>query len=38
MLTPEKAFSMVISDPANKELAARALRRPTPTTAYPFPR
>jgi hypothetical protein len=31
-------FANAFTDPVNKELAARAHRRPSPTTSYPFPR
>jgi hypothetical protein len=37
-LSKEQAFSRVFSDPANRELAAKAHKRPEPTTQYPFPR
>ena len=36
-LTIDQAFARVFEDPANSELAAKAHRRPTPTTSYPFP-
>ena len=36
-LTIAQAFARVFEDPANAELAAKAHRRPTPTTAYAFP-
>jgi hypothetical protein len=31
-------FTNAFSDPVNKELAAKAHRRPAATTTYPFPR
>jgi hypothetical protein len=36
-LTIAQAFARVFEDPANADLAAKAHRRPTPTTAYAFP-
>jgi hypothetical protein len=37
-LTSDQAFARVFSDPNNAALAARAHKRPAPTTSYPFPR
>ena len=37
-LIPEQAFARVFEAPENAELAAKAHRRPTPTTSYPMPR
>ena len=37
-LSDAQAFSRVFEDPANATLAAKAHRRPSPTTNYPFPR
>jgi hypothetical protein len=37
-ITPAMAFAEALSDPKNRELAAKALARPMPTTSYPFPR
>lgn len=37
-LTTAQAFARVMQDPANRELANRAHRRPAPTTSYPYPR
>src|SRR5262249_62098568 len=31
-------FARAFDDPANAKLAAKAHRRPTPTTLYPFPK
>jgi hypothetical protein len=31
-------FANAFTDPVNKELAAKAHRRPAPTTSFPFPR
>src|SRR4051794_7921448 len=36
-LTAAQAFAKVFEDPANAELAAKAHRRPTPTTSYAMP-
>jgi hypothetical protein len=36
-LSEAQSFDRVFSDPSNKELAARAARRPVPTTMYPHP-
>ena len=33
-----EAFERAFTDPANAKLAAKAHRRPAPTTVYPFPR
>jgi hypothetical protein len=37
-ITPAMAFAEALADPANRELAAKALARPVATTSYPFPR
>jgi hypothetical protein len=37
-LSEAQSFERVFSDPANRELAAKAHRRPEPTTNYAFPR
>jgi hypothetical protein len=36
-LTPAQAYERTLMDPANVELARRALNPPQPTTNYPFP-
>ena len=36
-LSPSQAFARVFEHPDNAALAARAARRPAPTTSYPFP-
>jgi hypothetical protein len=33
-----KQFANAFTDPANAKLAARAHRRPSPRTSFPFPR
>jgi len=37
-LSDAQAFARVFKDPANASLAAKAHRRPSPTTSYAFPR
>jgi hypothetical protein len=37
-LSSEQAFAKVFEDPKNGKLAAKAHRRPSPTTSYEFPR
>jgi hypothetical protein len=37
-LSAAQAFDRVFTDPVNKELAAKAHRRPAPMTSFPFPR
>ena len=37
-LSVQQAFARVFEDAKNAELAAKANRRPAPTTAYEFPR
>jgi hypothetical protein len=37
-MTKEMAFARVVEDPQNKALADKALRPPSPTSVFPFPR
>jgi hypothetical protein len=37
-ITKEQAFAAAFTDPANRELAQKAHRRPSATTNFPFPR